>query len=448
MKRCLPLVLIFLVSCGQTGVLLWVSPTPNTTVGGSVVLQVDTPGGEVDNVVFSANGEFIAKSYDLSAVWDTSELPSGIYTLEAKPFGLPPTYARVRVSNVSTSEPAAPKASDPLGLGPLLNLDPAPFLAFARALPPGISLREMFSQPGALRVQQTPLPVLLPRGVYAYDEALEDWIMTPGGDDFLLIFSYFDETGLEHLVEARVTYGATRMIDGREVPEALGLRVTDNERLLLYTDAAASYRDLPGCGVVLEPETLDVVGSYYSAASGTPPQPPTGGAGDGSQGPTPVQDVAFSLRYLAADEAGNSVLNTRVDVAAGRVAMYGLFDVSALLTFVRDGCLLSDIEPVEVLSVLDVGYLRGDKPTGVRLALDLSSVVRSPLAARLVGSLDVYNNRDEDVTTFSGELSDPNRDGVPGEDAVALLPNGIRRPLDSYLKNLWEGYLERLGVTQ
>ena len=128
MKRCLPLVLIFLVSCGQTGVLLWVSPTPNTTVGGSVVLQVDTPGGEVDNVVFSANGEFIAKSYDLSAVWDTSDLPSGVYTLEAKPFGLPPTsYARVRVSNVSTGEPAARKGATRWAWGRFLRWTPRPF---------------------------------------------------------------------------------------------------------------------------------------------------------------------------------------------------------------------------------------------------------------------------------------------------------------------------------
>ena len=447
MKRYLPLVLIFMVSCGQPGVLLWVSPTPNTTVGGSVVLQVDAPGGEVDNVVFSVNGEFIAKSYDMSAVWNTSNLPSGVYTLEAKPFGLPTSYAKVRVSNVSTGEPAAPKGSDPLGLGPLLKVDPAPFLAFARSVPPGIDLREIFAQPDALRVQQALEPDLLPRGVYAYDELLEDWIMTPGGDDFLLTFSYSDETGLEHLVEARVTYGATRTINDQEVPEALFLRVTDNERLLLSTHADASYRDLPGCGVVLEPETLNVVGSYASVASGVVQDPPTGGAGD-VQGPTPVQDVAFSLHYLAADEEGNSVLNTRVDVAAGRVAMYGLVDVRALLTFVRDGCLLSDIEPTEVLPSLDVGYMRGDKPTGVRLALDLSSIVRSPLAAQMVGSLSLYKDRDEEVTAFSGELSDPNRDGVPGEKAVALSPNGIRRPLDRYLKNLWNVYLERLGVTQ
>ena len=437
MKRFLPLTLLFLVACESSGTLQWVSPTAHSTVGGSVILQVQTVGTPPENVVFSANGQLIAKSYDLKAVWDTSELPSGDYILEAKPFGAPPSYAAVRVRNVGAAEPA-PTETDPLELGPLLDLDVSPFREFISRVPPGSDFDDVFAAERGVGVQQVLTPDLLPRGVYAYDEALEDWVMTPGGEDFLLTFAYV-EGGEIHEVEARVSYGATRLLSDQEVPEALALRVTDNAQLLLYLDTSATYRELPGCRVVLEPESIDLSGGYNPVSF----PPDTGGAGASPPNTTPIQDVGFSLHYLAADDVGNSVLNTRVDAHAGSVGMFAQLDVSGFLDFVRRDCALQDINPQTLLGTLDVGYLQFLNTKGLRLTLDLSSIQRSPFAALMTGVLSLYDGPKDEQTRFSGELSDPNRDGVPGENAHATLPNGIRRPLDVYLKNLWETYLNQ-----
>ncbi len=90
---CLPACLLLLTGCSQLEPsLVWLEPTPRSVVVGTVELSVQAVGETPANVVFSLGEQSIAKAYAedegrYSAVWDSSSVAAGRYTLFAKPYG-------------------------------------------------------------------------------------------------------------------------------------------------------------------------------------------------------------------------------------------------------------------------------------------------------------------------------------------------------------------------
>ena len=228
------LLLLALVAC-QPGAptLRWLSPTPGGTVSGQVRLSVEALGENAPpNVVFVLGDKEVAKAYlkegGYEALFDTSAVAPGRYTLRAVPYGapslpLPITVARkvpgtpdAVTETPETPTSALPLSGDPLNLGGLLDLwdDLAGGSTAQAALQAtgsfpwgslwrGAALR---ARTRSLLAQQAPDTIRLPRGVYRYDEASAAWEGLPAeAGDLEIGFTYPDpETLAPHEVVANV----------------------------------------------------------------------------------------------------------------------------------------------------------------------------------------------------------------------------------------------------
>lgn len=489
-------VLIFLLAgCGGftnvTGV-KWRTPAPGVTLSGQVELIVE-PLSEPPppNAVFMVNGAQIAKvgleGGIYRTIWDSSGVPAGEHRLAIKPYGEAASEVPIRVSRVAgvptSDRPGEPfdeeeslQQNDPLNLRYWFGFIPGA-ASLVQQLPSGPGLSDLY--PNRARAALSILaaqPLTLPRGVYSFDDELEDWVFTPGDVDELRIrFAYLGEEGVQHEVEVTLVWLATTQVsvwdDGGQVeaPEEVEVTVVDNDRVLGEATFAAAYAAPESCGPMLEPASFEVQGFWYGeegsdAPAADPPadeppgaspaqdQPPEAPPAEGDESEVPLVEfgeVSFEVAFSRiADEV---TLYTFVDVGTTEDATFAAeFDLAATGQVVREGCTPTsvDIASLDWISVLEHVATRTD---GNRLEFRLSEVDEENLSAELAGSLTTYitspTEDEEELTIFEGTLDNPDGNPYPGENVTVTPPPSFvsthpSTTLDVYLESLVESYRE------
>ncbi len=481
------LVLTLLVACqGRAPTIRWLSPAAGGTLSGKVRLSV-APLGEPapPNVVFSLGDREIGKAYlsgDVyEAVFDTSVIDPGTYTLHAVPYGAPSLPLEVVVarnvpntSGTVTGTPESPEGdlslgSDPINLGGLLDLwgdvgggSTAEAALYAPGDFPWKSLwrgSAVRARARGLFTQQTEVTEL-PRGYYSYNEETQAWEGVPAGAGSLLVdYSYPDpETRQTHEIVITVDWesaGKTQVVKGQmgdaEVPTAARIFVTDNDEIILDLDVAASWRKPEGCReAILEPEMLSLVGytSHDRPEDGdvTPEQE------DGDAAPERPEIDASDLELLFTVGVDPLTNEDRLDLSLDLVTLAGAaqaslnLEVAATGETLRKDCFASGgtVSSLSLATEIGVGLEDGPR-RGSRFSVAAGEPEYNrdglPTSAFIEGEVATFDENilEESITSYSGRLDETNGDGFPGENVRVVLPEG-NTTLDVYVSAIFEIY--------
>ncbi len=481
------LVLTLLVACqGRAPAIRWLSPTAGGTLSGKVRLSV-APLGEPapPNVVFTLGDQEIGKAYlsgDVyEAVFDTSVIDPGTYTLRAAPYGAPSLPLEVvvarNVPNTSDTVTGTPESqpddlslgSDPLNLGGLLDLwgDVGGGSTAEAALyaPGGFPWGSLWSSSAVwatargLFTQQTEV-IELPRGYYSYNEEVQAWEGIPAGAGSLLVdFSYPDPETLEtHEIVITVDWenaGKTQVVKGQmgdvEVPTATRVFVTDNGETILDLDIAASWRKPEGCReAILEPEMLRLVG--YTSHD----RPEDGDVAteqeDGDAAPERPEIDASDVELLFTVGVDPATNEDTLDLSLDLVTLAGAaqaslnLEVAATGEIEREDCFASGGTVSSLSLATEIGIGLEDGPRrGSRFSVAASEPDYNrdslPTSALIEGEVATFDENilEETITSYSGRLDETNGDGFPGENVRVVLPEG-NTTLDVYVSAVYEIY--------
>ena len=483
------LLMALLAACQQgTPTIRWLSPSAGGTVSGKVRLSAEPLAEPAPpNVVFSLGNKEIAKAYlvgdGYEAVFDTSSVEPGDYTLRAVPYGAQSLPLEISVArnvpsgaDTTTGTPETPTdadpalGSDPLNLVGLLDLwrsvgrgratevaryapGDFPWASLWRGSAVQASVQGLFTQQiGVLE---------LPRGSYRYNEKRGAWEgLRADAGSLSVSFSYPDPKTLQtHEVVIMVNWedaGETQVVASQlgeiEAPTATRVYVTDNGETILDMDVTAAWHKPDGCPqAILEPETLSLTG-YTSHA-----RPEEGDA-------TPAQDEGDAAPERREIDASNLELNwtlgtdpikgeDTLELTLGLVTLAG--DAQADLNLVvaatgeiaRVDCFASGGSFVSLSLDTEIGIGLVDGPRrGSHFSLAASEPGYNsdglPVSAELEGEITTFDEASlaEDVTRYSGRLDETNGDGFPGENVTVVEPGGETTTLDRYAKMIFELY--------
>ena len=252
----------------------------------------------------------------------------------------------------------------------------------------------------------------LPRGDYTYDG---QWRRTGDSDDLSLTWPYdakpetsapdaatatatFDWNALSPTVQADA-YGETL-----EVPTGLRMTLTADGQSAADITAQTTY--YTGCGkTTLEPTSLTV---------------------NGTGSLLQLENVGYQVRE---SDAGDSVTTQgKVSLTDSPLTLEWNVAVNGELT--RQNCLTQNFVPTDGSLSLSLSGFEGDTKS---VALELS--FSGTTAPDVRGSL-VVNDDASRAVTFSGELSDANGNGVPGDDVTVRFPDGSSTTLENLLESI------------
>ena len=293
-----------LVGCSPLTAVEWVTPRQGEVLSGKVAVEVRALGETpAPNAIFYADGKQVGKvaldSEGYSFIWDTQQVSPGFHVLEVRPFGEVGSRLKVEVSRTTPpNETPSPTPSD-LSIDDPFNINTwfefIPELRDVYQSVPAFDLNDIYPRVETTFRLLAAEPLLLPRGIYTYDNGTQDWTFEPHDEDsFQATLSFEDADARTHDVIVSATYNATEMVSAgatmREVPNAFDLLIEDNGEVVAEGTFNAVYTTPEGCIPQLEPTeaALDFVWFGFDG-------------GLGGQDPL-LEETTLSVSTLFSDE--------------------------------------------------------------------------------------------------------------------------------------------------
>jgi hypothetical protein len=263
-------------------------------------------------------------------------------------------------------------------------------------------------------------PGTLPTGVYQWSATSHAWAPVSASVDLVLQWSFQDAGGGSHdavlTIDWAVGASTVTVDDGgsnREVPQdALATLEVDGTEVGRLA-AQVGWQDVPGCGPILEPATLDMSGHLGTAAHQL--------SIDRLSLSIPVTNGTLASSGEVSGVHGSHTLSVDWDVS-----LIGSLTRAAGTCAVTDGSVTS--------GHFGLGWTSTSHD--VHLAFDFDTIVRDGAGA--LQSVDLANGmlRIDGVVaaTFQGTLDDANANHVPGDDLILTFKDGQTMTLEAFLQ--------------
>lgn len=275
----------------------------------------------------------------------------------------------------------------------------------------GLDARTMGALSSGLPAGET--PNRLPRGVYVWNEATSDWLFVENSAELVL---RWPELGDEEAAQLTVDWGAT--VDANdeagtlhEAPQGATVDVTVGGASIGEFASSATWQNVPGCGLILEPASLDASGAI-------------------ADGTSRLSLENFRLRIPL--DSGTFSLSGKVSAVSGGDALSFNWALSANGTAHRDAtsCFVDDVDVTS--GSVDLGISANDDSLG--LAFDFSDVQldagRNLQSVRLSGGALTVNG--SVAVSFEGTLGSS---GLLGDDLNLTFSNGEQMTLNAFLRS-------------
>ena len=260
----------------------------------------------------------------------------------------------------------------------------------------------------------------LPRGVYVFEagDMGSGWTRTGDSDDLSLTWTYDADPTTADFDSAEAT------------------ATVDWDALAPTERASSEYGDLElptglNLGLVANGTTaadVDVTTAYYVCDGQTTLEPTALGV-DGSGSFLTLENVGYSV--LESD-AGDSV-TTQGEVTLTDTGISLGWNVAVNGELSRQDCYTAGFEPQDGAVSLTLAGLTGDTNS---LALGFSFADALSGSPSVQNGTFVVNGDDANAVTFSGEITDRNGNGVPGEDLTVRFADGSTATLEELLNDL------------
>ena len=248
----------------------------------------------------------------------------------------------------------------------------------------------------------------LPRGLYRYSPGTGEYVFVDSSDDLIVAWLYTDPDGREataglgfdwnadgETIQAAVPGTGER----QEMPTGLNFKMSAADEIVADLNAKLTYDPIPGCGVTVEPSSLEVDGGGSLATLSNVGYRVTD-SGVTAQGALTVADGALGFAWQVRAE--------------GRVAR----DTCAPVGFTAQSG-----EASFTLSVQNERYT---------LSFGVGNVDAATGSATLTNGAFISKGRT--AVTFAGTLDDRNDDGIPGDSLTVTFKGGQTATLEQLLR--------------